>query len=571
MRATRTGHVSTRFSGASSPGQPTEGSTLQQHKKLIFLHIPKTAGTSLRTLVEQAYPAGACVDIYSANSADFYETIRHDVDKAQVLYGHTSYGIHQWFGLEPRYIAFVRNPIARVVSLYNHLRRHKKSPHYTDIHAGGMTLRDMIQAEISVETNNHMVRIIGGYGGTETTDNTAILDNAIAHIEQHFEFVGLTERMPESVNILAQRLGWGRQLRILRLNVTPPFPEIDAATSATIKEYNRLDLMLYEYVEKHFPPDPDPFNGLLKGLGPQVRKFFGLGHARPGRLLSPGLFQTGPYADLVGQPISKFPIQEAENLAVRIDTPPASTPSDSQGSITPAYITGQIQSEQTPLNLPPLALAINGTIRSLTQPWTFPVNDRYGRWCTVVPEVSFRVRWKMFFHPARNNIEPFSVSVEAGRVVLSRPTAPFQNLAQDNPGSGEELVSPHGQKVRVELGSLRGWVDRAKLDHHQLELAGWTADIRNTSLPQAVWIVVNGRLIHTGQTTVSRPDVVAALKTAVFQQAGFSFTLSLEETADLEVRNLEVRVFAVSKDSVASELCYPPDYPWRRKPSFKPT
>ncbi len=155
--------------------------------------------------------------------------------------------------------------------------------------------------------------------------------------------------------------------------------------------------------------------------------------------------------------------------------------------------------------------------------------------------------------------------------MLLRPTAHFQNLAQDYPGTGEELVSPHGQKVRVELGALQGWVDRAKLDQQQLELAGWAADIRNTSLPQAVWVVVNGRLIHTGQTTVSRPDVVAALKTAVLQPAGFFFTLSLEETADLKVRDLEVRVFAVSKDGVASELFYPPDYPWRRKPSFKPS
>ena len=542
---------------------------MEPHQKLIFLHIPKTAGTSIRAIVEQEYPKGACVQVYT-NSPEFYETIREAVAEAKALYGHTSYGIHTWFDIDVRYITFVRDPIHRVISFYNHQFLHKDSPHYEEIHDRGMTIRDVLHAGSSFQMNNHMVRIIGGYAGTEMTDNTAILDNAIANIERHFEFVGLTERMPESINILAQRLDWGRPYRLPRLNISPPSPEIDAATRATIKEYNRLDLMLYEYVEKNFPPNPGLFNGVLNGLGRQVRTFFGAGHTRPGGLLSPRLFQTGPYADLVGQPISKFPIQEVKSLAVRVDTPQPPTPADPQGSLTPAYITGRIQSEQTPLNPPPLALAINGTIGSLTQPWTFPVNGRYGRWCTVVPQVSFHVRWKMFFYTARNSIEPFSVSVEAGRVVLLRPTAPFQNLAQDNPDTAEELVSPHGQKVRVELGSLQGWVDEAKLDHHQLELAGWATDIRNTSLPQAVWVVVNGRLIHTGQTTISRPDVVATLKTAVFQQAGFLFSLSLEETANLEVRDLEVRVFAVSKDGVASELFYPPDYPWRRKPSFKP-
>lgn len=145
--------------------------------------------------------------------------------------------------------------------------------------------------------------------------------------------------------------------------------------------------------------------------------------------------------------------------------------------------------------------------------------------------------------------------------MLLRPTAPFQNLAQDYPGTGEELVFPDRQKVSVELDALQGWVDRAKLDQHQLELAGWAVDSRNMSLSHAVWVVVNGRLIHTRQTTVPRPDVVGALKTAVFQQAGFSVSLSLGKTADLGGRALEVRVFAISKDGVASEFCYPSDYP----------
>ena len=527
---------------------------MEPHQKLIFLHIPKTAGTSVRAIVEQEYPKDACVQVYT-NSPEFYETIREAVAKAKALYGHTFYGIHEWFDIDVRYIAFVRNPIHRVISFYNHQLLDKNSLHYEEVHDRGMTIRDMLHAGSSLEMNNLMVRIISGYGGTDITDDTALWDNAIANIERHFEFVGLTERMPESVNILAQRLGWGRH-RIPRLNITPSCPEIDAATRATIKEYNRLDLMLYEYVEKHFPPNPDLFNG----LGGQVRKFFGSRYARPA-----GLFQTEPFAGLVGQPISKFPIPEAQSLAVRVDTPQASTASDPQGSLTPAYITGRIQSEQTPLNPPPLALAINGTIRSLTQPWTFPVNGRYGRWCTVVPQASFHVERRMFFRTAGNSIEPFSVSVEAGRVVLLRPTAPFQNLAQDYPDTAEELVSPHGQKVRVEPGALQGCVDQAKLDQQQLELAGWVAYIRNTDLPLAVWVVVNGRLIHIGQTTVSRPDVGAVLRPVVFQPAGFLFTLFLEETADLEVR-----VFAVSKDGVASELFYPPGYAWRRKPPFKP-
>ncbi len=48
---------------------------MNPHEKLIFLHIPKTAGSSLRVLVEQEYPDGACVYVY-CNSSEFYETNR---------------------------------------------------------------------------------------------------------------------------------------------------------------------------------------------------------------------------------------------------------------------------------------------------------------------------------------------------------------------------------------------------------------------------------------------------------------------------------------------------------------
>ena len=66
---------------------------------VIFLHIPKTAGTTMHSIFEKLYPPGALYSTYPANhphgSLEAYEAFPPE-RKAQirVLLGHFSYGVH---------------------------------------------------------------------------------------------------------------------------------------------------------------------------------------------------------------------------------------------------------------------------------------------------------------------------------------------------------------------------------------------------------------------------------------------------------------------------------------------
>ena len=51
------------------------------HRTTIFIHIPKTAGMSLRETVERVYPGDRCVFIYSHNPAHL-DAVRKDVQRA---------------------------------------------------------------------------------------------------------------------------------------------------------------------------------------------------------------------------------------------------------------------------------------------------------------------------------------------------------------------------------------------------------------------------------------------------------------------------------------------------------
>ena len=221
-------------------------------QKIIFLHIPKTAGTSIRQIVRKELPGGQCLFLYT-HTPEFFESIKADLPAARAVYGHVSYGIHEVLGIQGRYVAFLRDPVRRVLSFYSHQVRKNDSEFYRQIKEG-LTLREMLQSGICHQVNNHMVRIISGYDGVEPIDDTAVFHQAVSNVDRSFELVGLVERLPESMALLGRKLGFKKRHRIPRRNVNLRLRsrKIDDATLADIRKYNRLDLMLYEVARQRF-------------------------------------------------------------------------------------------------------------------------------------------------------------------------------------------------------------------------------------------------------------------------------------------------------------------------------
>lgn len=219
-------------------------------EKLIFLHIPKTAGTSLRSVIAQAYPGEECLLLYSQFEPEVFAAIQHALPKAKVLYGHVCFGVHQTLGIAGRYVTFLRDPIERVISFYSHNAREPGMTWYANIQ-NGLSLQEMVERELTIETNNHITRILAGYAPSQMLDDEAVLAQAIANLERHFCFVGLSEHLEVGVQTLKTAFEWQMD-EIPRLNINPHPVTIDAATFATLEKYNRLDVLLYNYVKQHF-------------------------------------------------------------------------------------------------------------------------------------------------------------------------------------------------------------------------------------------------------------------------------------------------------------------------------
>ncbi len=221
-------------------------------EKLIFLHIPKTAGTSLRHSVEQEYGAENCVNVYN-DSLDYFASIKDELERASVVYGHLCYGVHHALGIEGRYVTLLREPVARVISFYNHQARHADSSFFQQVN-DGMSLKQLLQSELCHEVNNHQTRMISAYPHIDMVHDESVVDMAVENIKGYFDFIGTTDQIDQTVERMAGKLNWNSRPVVPEFNrsVNPLVNQVDEETLELIRYYNRLDIQLYEWVKAHY-------------------------------------------------------------------------------------------------------------------------------------------------------------------------------------------------------------------------------------------------------------------------------------------------------------------------------
>jgi hypothetical protein len=207
---------------------------------LIFLHLPKTGGTTLRSIVRRQYPRGVicetpptpCLDLPAAERA-----------RVRVLQGHVPFGAHAWLAVPVDYVTMLREPVDRLVSLY-HYARHKPGNPLHPL-ARALSLRDFA-ASGHPETLDHQTRLLSGRMDDFTPAALALAQENLA---TRFACFGTHARFDESLLLFRRRLGWGN-VHYLRENVTQErqaLADVPRSTLDLIRERNALDVELYAF------------------------------------------------------------------------------------------------------------------------------------------------------------------------------------------------------------------------------------------------------------------------------------------------------------------------------------
>ena len=184
---------------------------LQKEQSLIFVHIPKTAGTTLSTIIARQYRP---TDIFVFKSSvplpqaidDFGKMPESKKTKFKVIQGHFYYGLHDLLPQKCSYITMLREPVDRLISYYYFIRNWRD--HHLHQKAMSMSLVDFTcYSNISKWFDNGQTRFISGQNPDYRQVSSEMLKRAKRNIENYF-LVGLQEYFDESLFLFKDKLQW---------------------------------------------------------------------------------------------------------------------------------------------------------------------------------------------------------------------------------------------------------------------------------------------------------------------------------------------------------------------------
>lgn len=220
---------------------------------LIWLHIPKTAGTTVMTVLEREYGSRFLRLANRGGWRRFGSLPERSRRRYRCIMGHMPWGLDAEIPGPAIYATMLREPVDRVVSLWRYIRTKENHAHYSE--ARDRSLMEFVLARTIADVDNGMVRFLSGrleVGGRPagTPATWADLGRAMAHLDK-FAAVGFVSQFDKSIAGMAARFGWGSTDHVDMLRQGPA-ESIGIADLARVSEMNALDRELYAWAIQRF-------------------------------------------------------------------------------------------------------------------------------------------------------------------------------------------------------------------------------------------------------------------------------------------------------------------------------
>jgi hypothetical protein len=230
--------------------------------RLIFTHVPKTGGTSLRGVLGRHYPASHSMHIKKRDNYNNARSIltqpKAQRDALRLIAGHLSYGIHPYLDGPSIHVTLLRHPVKRLISDYfftRSLSDDKKPENFMQT-----SIEEYAQ---NPQHNQPFVRAFYGFNFDPTSperpsDPFALpadaLEIAKNNLREHYQVVGLTEEFDASLMLMKRALGW-KNVYYHVMNVTRQDPLRDKLSPETIQVIEQAcaqDIAFYNYAKTLF-------------------------------------------------------------------------------------------------------------------------------------------------------------------------------------------------------------------------------------------------------------------------------------------------------------------------------
>lgn len=242
--------------GNSLHGAPIRVSVPERPRKqrptLLFMHIPKSAGTSFREAIARNYKTSEIAYLYPQEPGFRIRSLEDlpldQRSRTRLMVGHeVYYGVHQHIPNEYLYFTVVRDPITRVWSNYIHLLQTNDKRIFDG--AKPESLEEIFESKSRGDIDNVMVRFFSGLPYVPAgTVNADLYKMARSNMRSAFPYIGLQTDLNKAYAWLRERLDWRIESPVPLMNVTEytSAQQCSESDRKIIRHFNEWDCRLYE-------------------------------------------------------------------------------------------------------------------------------------------------------------------------------------------------------------------------------------------------------------------------------------------------------------------------------------
>lgn len=227
-----------------------------REKTLVFFHIPKTAGTTISSIIRPLYSKEECYICSSDNrthlqgNIDFANLDDEQKRKYKYISGHLELFLLHNIPQDYIAITFLRNPVERIISLYYFILKTETHHLHTRLNESNISLKEFVLGGFWEEVDNGMTRRLSGIGslvpyGKCNNDMLILAKNNLLG----FDFIGIQERFDEFLFLMSKILEL-KNILYTSKNVghkSKKYHDIDKDTIMAITKYNLYDIELYNF------------------------------------------------------------------------------------------------------------------------------------------------------------------------------------------------------------------------------------------------------------------------------------------------------------------------------------
>lgn len=235
--------------------------SLGNRPPLFFMHIPKTAGSSIRMFLENQYHAE---EIYPAEGWGGTLSTAREAGGYRLVRGHFAFNMSQSVP-DARILTVLRNPLLRTVSALRHIKR---DPQFHALHqvAKDMTLQEMLRspqimpAQRDIQTAylcasvppENVLEFLGRHPNGDPADleDMSNLDLAVKRLKQ-IDFLGVMEDLSTCIDEMSAAMNYHKAVYFPFVNEDPKLSntlcDLSDEDIAILQNANQLDLQLYDH------------------------------------------------------------------------------------------------------------------------------------------------------------------------------------------------------------------------------------------------------------------------------------------------------------------------------------